>query len=154
MNGNAYLSGTTSFLAEYNGTQYTSLASWKSAIGQEQNGIALTSNPCLAPTPVPSGVTPTNLKPVLAAYGLTPGSQCSGTALNLESVYSINPGTSDGVLATLPSPYSVGAITAGPGGTNISIAEHSDSRAMAGTAGPGSASGTIAIHSGTDSASV
>ncbi len=55
LEGNAYLCGT-GFNCTYNSTAYTTLASFRSASGQESpaNGFSLTSNPCLKPSPIPT----------------------------------------------------------------------------------------------------
>jgi Right handed beta helix region len=89
LQGNAYLSGT-GFSATYNSTACTSLASWRTATGQETspNGFALTANPCLMPTPIPSNITPTNIV-AASVYGVTPASGLGTTGLNLSSLYGV-----------------------------------------------------------------
>ena len=110
LQGNAYLSGS-GFSATYNGTNYTSLASWRTATGQETgtHGYSLTSNPCLAPSPVPA-VTPSNFD-LVWAYGLKSGSSLLQGGLNLASLYSITLPATDLVgEAITGSTLSVGAI--------------------------------------------
>ena len=67
MQGNAYLSGTSSFLCELNSKNYTSLAAWRTASGFETSphGIALSSNPFVNGSASLAGTTPTNLTPRL-----------------------------------------------------------------------------------------
>jgi len=111
LQGNAYLSGTNSFLCTYNGVNSTSLASWRTATGQETSphGFALTGSPFQGPlTPIPPFV-PSNLTGI-AAYYLAQGNVLVGTGLDLNSLYSVNPGTTDLLGHSIAVPYSVGAI--------------------------------------------
>jgi hypothetical protein len=69
---------------------YTSLASWRTATGQETspNGFALTANPCLMPTPIPSNITPAHIV-AASVYGVTPASGLGTAGLNLSSLYGV-----------------------------------------------------------------
>ncbi len=108
--GNAYLSGT-GFLCD-SPTVCTSLAAWRTATGLETspNGFAVPIS-FLGPS-TPLAITPSQLA-TCNNYQLKLGSPLLFAGLNLNSLYSINPGTVDFLGATLSSPYSVGAINAG-----------------------------------------
>ncbi len=108
--GNAYLSGSSGFLCKIASTTYSSLAAWRTA-------TSLETSPHGFNVPIgfvgPSGVEailPTQLAS-LHHYQLLLGT-LAFAGLNLNSLYSINPGTVDLLGATLTSPYSVGAINA------------------------------------------
>ncbi len=107
--GNAYLSGT-GFLCD-SPTVCTSLAAWRTATGLETSphGFAVPIN-FLGPS-TPLAITPSQLS-TCNNYQLMPGSPLLAAGLNLNSLYSINPGTVDFLGATLSTPYSVGAINA------------------------------------------
>jgi len=105
---NAYLSGASSFSCTYNSINQTTLAGWKTATGQDAHAIALTGNPCAAPSPVP-GITPGTIS-LAVVYRLLYGNVCFAAGADLLSLYSINPGTTDCIGNPIPVPYSIGAI--------------------------------------------
>jgi hypothetical protein len=107
--GNGYYTAG-GFLAHYRGTDYTTISAWRSA-GFETSGegFALASDPCYAPSPIPSGGTAGHLNP-FGVYALTPGNTLVSAGLDLNTLFSINPGTSDLLGNSISVPYSVGAI--------------------------------------------
>lgn len=108
LKGNAYLAGAA-FKAAYNGSNYTTYATFKTASGQETGtGFALTSNP-LQSTAIPTSITPTTLS-LANGFSLQQGNLLLQAGLNLSGTFGINPGTLDFLGNTLRSPYSVGAI--------------------------------------------
>ena len=115
LEGNAYLSGTSSFLCELNSTSYTSLAAWRTASGFETSphGIALSSNPFVNGSASLTGTTPTNLAPALN-YRPAAGAAIIDAALDLLSLYGINPGTQDLFGDPIPVPYAIGAAQPAP----------------------------------------
>ena len=94
LEGNAYLCGT-GFNCTYNSTAYTTLASFRSASGQESpaNGFSLTSNPCLKPSPIPTVTTAAF--GAAEAYSLVSGSSLLTGGLNISTGYSITPPSTD-----------------------------------------------------------
>jgi hypothetical protein len=95
MNANDYFT-TGTFSLTWNGTTYTSFASWKSAQSQEATGSL--TNPVVNPSltsPGGGGTTNGYSPGSLGAYGLQSGSPMFGAGLNLNSLFSINPGTQD-----------------------------------------------------------
>ena len=116
--GNDYYpaSGAASFKITWGGTAYTTFAAWQTATNQEKIGgvnVGLTSNPQLY---VPgggfagsgSGYDPS----LLMAYNLQVGSPMIGTGLDLNTQFSINPGTQDffgNAIAASGGSYPVGA---------------------------------------------
>jgi hypothetical protein len=110
LQGNAYLSGT-GFSATYNGTNYTTLAAWRTATGLETSphGFSLTATPCIAPSPVPT-ITLATLR-LAYDYSLVAGSPLLGGGLNLTSLFGITlPSTDILGNAISPTNLSVGAI--------------------------------------------
>ncbi|HYG74310.1 MAG TPA: chitobiase/beta-hexosaminidase C-terminal domain-containing protein, partial [Planctomycetota bacterium] len=113
--GNAYYAGTTAsnFIIKWGATNYTDLASWR-ATGQEKNGTVdtgLQGDPLL--TSAGNGGTignPDQLS-TLSAYKLLSGSPLIDAGLNLQSLFSINPGTRDFYGNTIPAGagYDIGA---------------------------------------------
>jgi hypothetical protein len=107
LEGNAYQAGSGLFSVSVGGTVYTSLSSMATAISRETgHGFTSTTN-FLTPRPIPSPA-PTALA-ALTAYNLVTGSSLLAAGLDLNTLYSINPGTKDFNGNTLASPYSVGA---------------------------------------------
>jgi hypothetical protein len=110
LEGNAYGSGS-GFSATYNGTNYTTLAAWRTATGFEtgSRGFSLTGNPCIAPSPVPT-ITLATLR-LAYDYSLAAGSPLLGGGLNLTSLFGITlPATDLLGNAISPTNLSVGAI--------------------------------------------
>lgn len=86
----------------WNGTTYTTYASWQTATGQEKisgSNVGLTSNPSLVS---PGGGT-------AASYKLQSGSPMLGAGLNLQAQFGINPGSLDYFGNSIAPPYNVGA---------------------------------------------
>ena len=112
MQGNLYYySGGTAHI-NWAGTTYTTLASWQSATGQEKysgSGTGLLTNPLVNA----AGTGPTvTTAPAITTYTsarLASGSPCAGAGLNLESDFSINPGTQDFWGDPLSVPLPIGA---------------------------------------------
>ena len=91
LQGNAYLSGTSSFLCEYNSNNYSSLAAWRTATSQETSphGIALTASPLYSIANVPTGATPGALAPCTQYSPASMSSQVYQAGLNLNSLDSL-----------------------------------------------------------------
>ena len=99
MTGNDYYTYGRPISLTWSGTTYTSFAAWQTATGQEKIGgvnVGLTSNPSLY---VPGGgfINGGNgyVPAKLMAYNLQSGSAMIGAGINLQTQYSINPGTQD-----------------------------------------------------------
>jgi hypothetical protein len=109
--GNDYHSDGT-FSLNWNGTNYTSLAAWKAAFSAQEphSGSFSTANPFLV-NPGGGLITGGYVPSSLTAYQLQPGSPMIGVGLNLNSLYSINPGTQDffGVSIPYATGFNVGA---------------------------------------------
>lgn len=109
MEGNAYGSAAEGFSASYGGTTYFSLAAWRTATGYENTprGFANSNQFVLGgdmPTLNPSQLSTWN------SYRLWSGSQLLSAGLDLNTLFSINPGTGDFQGNSISVPYSVGAI--------------------------------------------
>ncbi len=110
--GNDYFR-PSGFLIDWNGTNYTSLAAWQAAQGQEKIGgtsYGYAVDPVLSvPNTSPTVTSPTNLVGALG-MALQASSTMASTGLNLNSLFSINPGTQDYFGLTLPaSSFPIGA---------------------------------------------
>lgn len=93
-----YTTGTPTF--KWNGTTYTSLASWQAATSQDPQAKAvdpLLVSPGSAGTATPVGDHPTltSLQLALAGYRMQTGSPMRFAGLNLSTLFSIAPGPSD-----------------------------------------------------------
>jgi hypothetical protein len=116
--GNDYFSAGT-FGISWNGTSYSSFSAWQTATSQEKIAgvnVGLTSNPTLQ-NPGSGGTVGGYIPPAPTAYELLVGSPMIGAGLNLNTQFSINPGTQDYYGNANPngsSAYSVGAY-GGPG---------------------------------------
>ncbi len=111
--GNAYLSGTSSFLNTIGSTNYTSLAAWRSGTGFEASGNGFSGAIGFFSASGPlTGITPSTISQC-NNYQLMRSSTLIKAGLNLLSSYGINPGTLDFLGNALMLPYSVGAISPG-----------------------------------------
>jgi len=96
---------TGPFSAIWGSTNYTSLASWAKATGEETLSgrlVGTTANPMLD-DPGGGGITDGYNPTKLAAYELLSGSPIYGAGLNLHALYGINVGTHDYYGDPLPS---------------------------------------------------
>jgi hypothetical protein len=94
--GNDYFA-TGAFAISWNGTAYTTFASWQTATSQEKisgSNVGLTSNPLLV-NPGGGGTTGGYLPPNPTAYELKVGSPMIATGLNLNTQFSISAGSQD-----------------------------------------------------------
>lgn len=110
--GNDYFAAG-SFSLWWNGTTYTSLASWKSAFtNQETVNGGFTSNPQLT-SPGGGGTVGGYAPPQPTAYLLSKTSPMIGAGINLNTQFSINPGPQDYYGTAIPhgvgTGYNVGA---------------------------------------------
>ena len=102
-----------SFSATYNSTNYTSLAAWKTATGNDASSLYSATSPFVGP--IGSGSIPAFVPGSFSLdtpYSLTSGSTPQGAGANLQSLYSINAGSQDlngNAIGT--SGYSIGAIS-------------------------------------------
>ena len=89
LQGNAYLSGASSFSCTYNGSNSTSLAAWRTATGLEasSNGVALSAYPLLSSSIV--SATPSTIGLIGAAYSLPQLSTLIGSGLNVAGLYGV-----------------------------------------------------------------
>jgi hypothetical protein len=106
-NGNLYYSAN-GYSWNWQGTAYTTLANYRTASGQEAS--SLTANPLLT-SPGSGGIIGGYAPPAPTAYDLLTGSPAVGAGLNLNSLYSINPGTQDYYGNAIPNlaGYNIGA---------------------------------------------
>lgn len=108
MRGNAYLSQNGTFLGSYNGSNYTTLAAWRTATGLETGqGFQGTVN--FASTNFMPAITPTQFSQLIG-WSLIGSSPLAGAGLDLNTLFSVNPGAQDLLGNQIPVPYSVGAI--------------------------------------------
>jgi hypothetical protein len=107
LNANDYLQ-PTSFHVSYNGTSYTSFASFQSGASQEANGMSVDPKLVKAGS---GGVVGGYGRPQPTAYQLLPSSPMIGAGLDLSASYSINPGPQDFYGNTIPlaSRFNIGA---------------------------------------------
>jgi hypothetical protein len=111
-NGNDYYA-SGAFHLYWNGTTYTSLAAWKAAFtNQETVNGGFTFDPLLV-SPGGGGNLGGYFPLLLPQYKLRSGSPCVGTGINLNSQFSINPGSQDYYGFNIPhsvlTGYNVGA---------------------------------------------
>ncbi len=113
--GNDYVNpGGSAFKIIWNSVTYTSMATWQTATGQEKISgvsVAILTDPSLASggsNPIIGGYVPASLP----WYKLLTGSTGLGTGLDLNSRFSINPGSVD---------YYGGAIPNGGSGTGFNV---------------------------------
>ena len=106
MDGNYHQSGDGLFLANIQGTTYTSLAAWQAATGFETNGIAAGHCHFEQPLPIPA-LTPSTLAGA-SVYAPIPGSPLLGAGINLLGTYGITP--LPDFLGNLWTQNSIGAI--------------------------------------------
>lgn len=112
--GNSYWSTTGNFSFRWNGTNYTSLSSWRTATGQEKIGVTNTGfdvNPLVTSLGGGTTLNDTTLLTTLTAYRLQSGSPLINQGLNLLTQFGINPGTRDFYGNTIPqgAGYDVGS---------------------------------------------
>jgi hypothetical protein len=112
--GNDYWSSGAPFRIRHGGTTYTSLNSWRSATGQERNGMVNTGsnvNPGLVNPGGGGTIGNANRLSSLGAYKLGTNSPMIDAALDLGSLFGLNPGPSDFYATSTPRgrSYDVGA---------------------------------------------
>jgi hypothetical protein len=107
--GNDYFASGT-FSISWNGTSYSSFATWQTATGQEKIGgvnVGLNVDPMMV-SPGAGGTVGGYNHAQPSAYMLQTGSPMIGAGLDLNAQFSINPGTQDFYGDTSGSPFSVG----------------------------------------------
>lgn len=105
---NYYQSGN-GFSASFNGTTYSTLASWQGNSGYDTHSLTGTNSPFYGSvTPIPA-VVPGSYT-LLTPYWLAANSVPLSNGANMNSTFSINPGTQDLVGNVLSAPFSMGAI--------------------------------------------
>jgi len=112
--GNDYWSSRGLFIIKHGGTIYTSLNSWRSASGQERNGVVntgLNANPELMNPGGGGAIGNANRLSSLGAYKLGTNSPMIDAALDLRSIFSLNPGPIDFYGTSTPrgTSYDIGA---------------------------------------------
>ena len=111
VNGNLYYANPAVYNWNWNAVLYHSLLDFQTGSGQEPNGIYL-EDPLLV-NPGNGGTVGGYDPPAPTAYALQATSPASGTALNLDALYSIDPGSQDYYGNAVPDQtgdgYSIGA---------------------------------------------
>lgn len=112
--GNDYWSSGSQFRIKHGGTTYLSLSAWRSATGQEKNGAASTGmavNPGLVNPGGGGTIGNADLLSTLGAYKLGTNSPMKDAALNLRSLFGLDPGLIDFYGTSTPqgATYDVGA---------------------------------------------
>lgn len=131
--GNLYWASGGSFKIKYQGTNYTNLAAWRSATGNEQSGSVATgisADPLLKNAGSGGTVFP-NLVSQLNAYKLQAGSPAIDAGLDLMALYGINVGAHDlfnnmiyaGIIPDIGAHELTNAITTGVSTSDQSIKE-------------------------------
>ena len=114
--GNAY-STNNGTLIDWNGTQYTSLAAWRTGLSQELvNGVASGFEgdaSLVSYGTVPAVIDTANNNPALGLK-LRPGSALTITGLDLKTRFGVDPGTRDYFNTIITLPAIIGAAQAGP----------------------------------------
>jgi hypothetical protein len=112
LQSNCYWTGNTGTRFYWNGAEYTSLAAWQSATGEEMSGrssTALFENPMLV-APGLEGTTALAYEPsALGDYRLRSGSPLIGAGLDLKSLHGLNVGATDYFGVPISTPETVGA---------------------------------------------
>jgi hypothetical protein len=112
--GNDYWSSGYSFKIRHSGTTYLSLSAWRSATGQEKNGgtnTGMNVNPGLVNPGGGGTIGNADLLSTLGAYKLGTNSPMKDAALNLRSLFGLNPGPTDFYGTSIPqgASYDLGA---------------------------------------------
>jgi hypothetical protein len=118
IDGNCYYAPNSSSPWSWNGTNYGTLAAYQAASSQDAHAIA--TNPALQ-NAGGGGTIGGYAPPAPTAYHLLSGSPAIGTGLNINSLYSINPGTQDYYGNAIPnggsgSGFNMGAFGSFPSG--------------------------------------
>jgi hypothetical protein len=112
--GNDYWSSGYPLKIKHGGTTYSSLSAWRSATGQEKNGgtnTGMNVNPGLANPGGGGTIGNADLLSTLGSYKLGTNSPMKDAALNLRSVFGLDPGPTDFYGTSIPqgASYDLGA---------------------------------------------
>ena len=112
--GNDYWSSGYPFRIRHDGTTYLSLSAWRSATGQEKSGAANTGmnvDPGLVNPGGGGTIGNADLLSTLGAYKLRTNSPMKDAALNLRSLFGLDPGPTDFYGTSIPqgASYDLGA---------------------------------------------
>jgi hypothetical protein len=104
---NYYQSGN-SFLSIYNGTSHATLAAWKTASGEDAHSVTGGTTVFQQSAPIPAA-TPSTLN-LAKGYQPLNTSLAAQAGADLNTLFSINPGTQDFLSYPLTVPYSMGCL--------------------------------------------